>query len=167
MMDIPPQPPCQVSLSPAAVALPALVMDTPEGSSHTGHPLQVTGAAQTPNVSSACPCCGTAAPLGQPKRQGRAGATWSLLTPSQPQLRSLLADPEEGESETHSQEIPHGDIQVCSLSPPLLAALAHVTRAAQARQTLWQTLWHRFFELDKWGQLLQIELKKIPLSAAQ
>lgn len=54
---------------------------------------------------------------------------WSLLTPSHPKLRSLLADPGEGESEAHSQEIPHGDIQVCSLSPPLLAALGHVTRA--------------------------------------
>lgn len=121
--------PPPLALGSAAVGLPVPVVDRLEGSSHIGQFLHVSRTAQIPNVSCACSCCGTAAPLGQPKSKGRAGATWSLLAPSYPKLSSLLADPKEGVCETRSQEIPHRDIQVCSLSPPLLAALGHVTRA--------------------------------------
>lgn len=115
------------------MGLSVLVMDRLEGPCHVGQFLHATRTPQIPNASCAeAPWsrCGTAAPLGQCKSKGRAEVTWSLLTPSHPKLRRLLADPKKGPVHVRrSQEISHHDIQVCSCSPPLPAALGHVTRA--------------------------------------
>lgn len=142
-----------LSLVSAAMVLSVLVVDRLEGPCHVGQFLHATGTPHILNASCAetpWSRCGTAAALGQPKSKGRAGVTWSLLTPSCPKLGNLLADPKKGP--VHVRHAPGRSPIPTSRSahsPPLPRSPgSRSSCSAQARQTLWQTLWHHFFKPD-------------------